>query len=83
MCIVCVSWTGSRLGQDLDEIRLLLSPGPVAGRDSANCKFMGSLWRGFVNFFNKLQIFKKICSIYLTRRIDSKPLGGLGRDLMP
>jgi len=37
----------------------------------------------FVNFFKKLQIFNKICSIYLTRRIDSKPLGGLGGDLMP
>ena len=33
--------------------------------------------------FVKLQIFNKICSIYLTRRIDSKPLGGFGRDLMP
>jgi hypothetical protein len=37
----------------------------------------------FVKFSKKLQIFNKICSICLTRRIDSKPLGGIGRDLMP
>ena len=37
----------------------------------------------FVKFLKKLQIFNKICSIYLTRRIVYEPLGGLGRDLGP
>ena len=88
MCTVCVGWTGSRPGQDSERVRLLSSLGP--GRDIAFCKAIaGSLrtsrlsWMAFVNFFKKLQIFNKICSIYLTRRIDSKPLGGIGRDLLP